>query len=263
MERRCEIAVEQLFTPDTIDKFTEFSGRQLFEEGGPFKGISKEQRFIAIEVLLHPKLGIDPLPFVYCAIDRKKINTSVLAGSDVVNFAFNNCLLGIDEWALRQPTRLRDMIAANPETAAQRTVQPEHFVLVIVDEPHGVRVDQTKSRTAEAERRELEQHRLAQERKDVYRRTYQRLRKKFLPTSAGFKDNKVWQLHDAMYFGDSRDSVGLQMADLRCYFMSRFLRGDKHPDVLRFFDLFKSDAICARYEIEKLGEFMVCHEDVI
>ena len=37
----------------------------------------------------------------------------------------------------------------------------------------------------------------------------------------GFTLGPLWNLHDAMYFGDSRDALGLQLADLCSYFIRR------------------------------------------
>jgi hypothetical protein len=51
-----------------------------------------------------------------------------------------------------------------------------------------------------------------------------------------------------MYFGDSRDSVGIQMADLCNYFMWRHLLKKKGGE--KFYQLFSSQAQCAKPEPE-------------
>jgi len=51
-----------------------------------------------------------------------------------------------------------------------------------------------------------------------------------------------------MYFGNSRDSVGIQIADLCNYFMRRHLL--KEEDEERFYEMFAGQAICAKPEPE-------------
>jgi hypothetical protein len=38
--------------------------------------------------------------------------------------------------------------------------------------------------------------------------------------------NELLHFHDDMYFGDSRYSIGIQLADLCAYFLARHLEGD-------------------------------------
>jgi hypothetical protein len=56
-----------------------------------------------------------------------------------------------------------------------------------------------------------------------------------------------------MYFGDSKDSIGLQMADICNYFMMRKLRGEDDGE---FFDTLQGRAICAMPD----PEFAQCKE---
>lgn len=46
----------------------------------------------------------------------------------------------------------------------------------------------------------------------------------------------LWNLHDSMYFGDSRDSIGLQLADLCSYFIRK--HEEKHIVAESFYKLF-------------------------
>lgn len=56
---------------------------------------------------------------------------------------------------------------------------------------------------------------------------------------------ELWHIHDDMYFGDSRYSMGLQLADLCAYFIGRRLRfrGDEV-----FFSHIASQLICSKVE---------------
>ncbi|HTD21816.1 MAG TPA: DUF3800 domain-containing protein [Terriglobales bacterium] len=59
--------------------------------------------------------------------------------------------------------------------------------------------------------------------RNLLKETYRQLRTKMRPPHWG---TGLWYLHDEMYFGDSKDSVGLQLADLACYFIRKHLEGE-------------------------------------
>jgi hypothetical protein len=71
---------------------------------------------------------------------------------------------------------------------------------------------------------------------------------------------RLSHLHDDMYFGDSRDSIGIQMADVRAYFLLRCLNKKSDPE--DFFRLYEKQAICSKVEPEwfQLKEVLVEHE---
>jgi Protein of unknown function (DUF3800) len=56
--------------------------------------------------------------------------------------------------------------------------------------------------------------------------------------------HRMFNIHDAMYFGSSRDSIGIQMADLCSYFILRKLKGEQ--DAL--YENLKENIICAKIE---------------
>jgi hypothetical protein len=66
-------------------------------------------------------------------------------------------------------------------------------------------------------------------------------------------------IHDDMYFGDSRDSVGIQLADLCTYFTARQL-SNTDPG---FFRVFSDCAVCAKVEPEwsNMRGIFLCHEE--
>ena len=55
-------------------------------------------------------------------------------------------------------------------------------------------------------------------------------------------------LHDDMYFGDSKSSVGLQLADLCSYFIARHLEG--HPEVEGFYKIIEKGIVHGKVEPE-------------
>lgn len=41
-----------------------------------------------------------------------------------------------------------------------------------------------------------------------------------------YDSGKTWHLHDDIYFGDSKNSIGIQLADLCGFVIRRHLEGD-------------------------------------
>jgi hypothetical protein len=62
--------------------------------------------------------------------------------------------------------------------------------------------------------------------KSNLRDSFYEYRERVRPTSAGKKEQRLPYLHDDVYFGDSRYSVGIQLADLCGYFISKHLEGN-------------------------------------
>lgn len=73
------------------------------------------------------------------------------------------------------------------------------------------------------------------------------LRTSFRSLRGRLRVNDISQLqniHDDMYFGDSQDSVGIQITDLCSYFVLRKLNGNDDE----FFRIFSRHAICSKIE---------------
>ncbi|HEV2493614.1 MAG TPA: DUF3800 domain-containing protein [Terriglobia bacterium] len=60
-------------------------------------------------------------------------------------------------------------------------------------------------------------------------------------------DPKLWHIHDDMYFGSSKDSVGIQLADLCSYFIAKHLEG-KDPAAEGFYSIFEKQIAHAKVE---------------
>jgi hypothetical protein len=84
--------------------------------------------------------------------------------------------------------------------------------------------------------------------KFTLKNTFRLMRRRLRPTSNGWEKGRLSHLHDDMYFGDSVDSVGIQVADICNYIMLRKLR-DGIED--QFYELLlQSQVICAKPEPE-------------
>ncbi len=62
---------------------------------------------------------------------------------------------------------------------------------------------------------------------------------------------KIWHLHDDMYFGNSQESVGLQLADLCSYFIVKHLEGNQATE--GFFKIIEKQIVYSRIEPEPSG----------
>ena len=235
-ERLHGIAIEQLFDVNEIEeKFKEFHAWELFNGEGAFKGIEERKRFSAIQVLLM-SLRHYGLPFIYGAVDEKKLATSSFAKSlfgtaRPVTAAFRLCALGVEDWARKQHLQRDQAI----------TVDYKDNYLLIVDSTTD------------------------QELKKQLQTSYKILRARHPYSTQQPHDNRLWHSHDEMYFGDSVSCLGIQLADLCTYFMPRHLlkRDKSQKDKAdEFFDLIRPHAICAKPDPEwsQYGEFLVSHD---
>jgi hypothetical protein len=55
-----------------------------------------------------------------------------------------------------------------------------------------------------------------------------------------------WYLHDDMYFGSSKDSIGIQLADLCAYFIAKHLDEDQSAE--GFYEIFKNEIAFSKIE---------------
>ena len=235
-ERLHGIAIEQLFSLHEIEeKFKEFHACELFRGEGAFKGIEERKRFSAIQVLLMSLRHYD-LPFIYGAVDEEKLASSSFAKSlfgtaRAVTAAFRLCVLGVEDWARKQ----------HPQYDHGVAIDYKDNYLLIADN------------TTDAELKKQLQN------------SYKLLRAKHPYSNLRPNENRLLHSHDEMYFGDSVNCIGIQLADLCTYFMQRHLlkRDKAHKDAGdEFFDLVAPHAICAKPQPEWSDylELLVSHE---
>lgn len=70
--------------------------------------------------------------------------------------------------------------------------------------------------------------------KDGLRASFRQLRPRYKPPNLSFGELGS-SVHDGIYFGDSRDSIGIQLADLCSYFIAKHIEGDMDPDAEAFY----------------------------
>jgi hypothetical protein len=204
------VAVEHLGLDES---FEEFKASDLYFGQRAFESIDKTKRREAFLVLLNA-LTVHGCPFIYAAIDKEQLQTVPLFGSaHPVDVAFQMCLGQLEQWA-RSRHDHRDGVL---------TVAYEDMCLVIADECDG----------------NLKRQMLA---------TFRRKRTKRRIQGGEDVTHRLFHIHDSMYFGASRDSVGLQMADAANWCMRRYLCGEPLDDGL--VDQLKKVSVCATVEPE-------------
>jgi uncharacterized protein DUF3800 len=80
--------------------------------------------------------------------------------------------------------------------------------------------------------------------KAILRKSFRSLRKQIRPYKPD--SPKIWHFHDDMYFGASKDSIGIQLADLCGYFIAKHLENDVSAE--GFYGLIKDRIVYSRIE---------------
>ena len=236
-------AIRQILPTGDLDDFQEFHATALYHGKRPFEGIDEPKRFLAILTLL-AAVRAENMPFIYAAIDRREFAAThppPFGASKPLHAAFHMCLLGVEEWATENHSRPD----ARPDT---KVLDWQDNYLCILDD--------------------CENNNL----KNEYRRTYRTLRRKH--PFDGTPSNRLWHAHDDMFFADSTDSLGLQIADLCNYFVRIHLEGIAEKDgVLQlegmekknaFYELISPQVICAKPspEWQEYSHLFRNHEDI-
>jgi hypothetical protein len=221
-----DTAVQQILPIERIEEFQEFHACQLYRGTDIFEGIDEEKRFTAIQVLLNA-VRMEKLHFVYAAADRKAITDTPFATMRPLHAAFHMCLLGVEDWAT----------ANHPNRHSNNTkvIDWNDTFLCILDD--------CNDKNLKAE----------------YKKTYRTLRTKhpFKPQTK----NRLWHAHDDMFFADSTDCLGVQMADLCNYFVRMRLDGVDEPQ--NFYDIISKQIICAKPkpDWDRYGHLFRTHEE--
>ncbi len=186
--------------------FSEFHARDLFKGTGEFATIPENKRFLAIRAVLDLCVSTWGLTVVYGAVDRVKLEETLVATIEPADVAFRTCILGIEKWMVSNQTQVE---------YEDKLGVANDLCLLILDDTDDLKL------------------------KMRLRQTYRILRKRMQ-----FSDKPRGQLahlHDSLYFGDSRDSIGIQLADLCAYFIGLHLIGDESGSA--FYDIFKDRII--------------------
>lgn len=198
-------AIDGLMPEDRRDGFEEFHASELYYGQHAFEGIEQNVRFGAIQALL-ANLQLHRFKVAYGAVNLKQHAVSFFGAAPPQDVAFRRCALGIGQWLGDQA--LADL--AKGGDAAQ------HVALFIMDD------SDPKTRA-------------------ILQGSFRQLRSRFRLTST--TGNALAFVHDDMYFGSSKFSIGIQMADLCSYFIARHLAGD--AEIEHFYKMIEPQIISA------------------
>jgi hypothetical protein len=188
--------------------FQEFKGWQLFRGYGPFEGISEAVRFQIISLMLHLVRSFS-FPVIFGALNKAEWEREKSKSGSL--FVYGG--------ASRDDICFRGCLKGMGDYIQQN--QPSTFALAIADD---YKDKDTKDRLRSA-----------------FYGYRERLQPRVPPTSPPF-------LHDDMYFGDSRYSIGIQLADLCGYFIAKHLAEDPDPNVDRFYKIIEGQVMYSLIE---------------
>jgi hypothetical protein len=185
------MTIEDLMPEEIRHKFQEFHASELYNGEGAFKDIDQQTRFAAIGNLLL-SLGSCGAHVAYGSVNLARLRNSPYGSANSRDVSFRRCVLGAADWISGKV--LHEMQGGRYGN--------EFTTLFIMDE--AAQSDKETQRTL--------------------LKSFRSLRSRFR-----FSDAQAGQLsfvHDDMYFGDSRYSIGIQIADLCSYFIAKHLCGE-------------------------------------
>jgi hypothetical protein len=217
-------AIQELLVPaDRLAAFEEFHACELYGGYGVFEGIGQEQRFDAIRRLLD-LIRMAGLSVVYGAVDLARLRNKVYASADPLDISFRICLNGIHQWT---QDHIVDQIQLGAEDfSLSSIVRPmvetwfNELMILIVDECPDRKI------------------------RDALQKSFRNLRSPRIRSS----EPALIHFHDDMYFGDSRYSIGIQLADLCSYFIARHLQGDS--EIQSFYEMIEPHIVHSQIEPE-------------
>jgi Protein of unknown function (DUF3800) len=189
------MAIEDLMPEERKHEFEEFHASELYNGYGIFKDIDQPTRFGAISNQL---LSLSPCgaKVAYGAVNLSDLRKSSYASANSRDIAFRRCVVGVGDWIWK------NILSEMNESR----LGAEFNTLFIMDE-----AAQSDKKTQHA-----------------IRDSFRSLRGRF--RFSGADPGQLSFVHDDMYFGDSRYSVGIQMADLCSYFIGQHLCGNAESD---------------------------------
>jgi hypothetical protein len=196
---------KELIPPEKLEEFKEFHACELYGGHGVFQGIAQDNRFEAIRRLLG-LLNYASLSVVYGAVDIQKEKREIFGSAEPLDIAFRICMKEVYDWV--RDRSLRFDFEKEEEAAIQAWL--EELVIMIVDNCEG-------------------------KQRNMLQTSFRTLRHPLPSVEDAPVSERLPHFHDDVFFGDSRYSVGLQLADLCSYFIARHLEGDK--EIAPFYDM--------------------------
>ena len=196
----------ELVPLEKLEEFKEFHACELYGGHGVFAGIPQEKRFDAIRSLLQLLEMEEGLPVVYGAVDIAKGKREIYGSADPLDVAFRICMKEVYEWVRQRSVRFD--LEKDEDAALQAWF--EELVILIVDD-------------------------CDPKQRNMLQSSFRNLRHPVQLSPDAPLMERLPHFHDDMFFGDSRFSIGIQLADLCSYFIARYLDGD--TEIAPFYDM--------------------------
>jgi hypothetical protein len=200
-----------LVPAEKLDQVEEFHACELYGGYGVFEGVEQGRRLETIRQLR--MIDTAGMSVVYGAVNLTELKNEVYASADPLDISFRICAKGIQSLMsdkifskVEQSQPGKEILdPANDPDPLLITAWLEEVVILIVDE-------------------------CDKKIRDLLQKSFRSLR-----PPRKLKSRTLFHFHDDMYFGDSRYSAGIQLADLCSYFIARHLEGDN--DIDSFYDM--------------------------
>lgn len=202
LELALAVTIQDAVPEEQWDSF-EFHAEEMFKaERSPYRDLGQTQcHQLIMDALMW--MGNLELPLLFGAVDRRKLVTTAFLGTDPIGIAFRYYLTSLQEWFEEQSKSSEGTLTSG---------------ILIADASKGEKGDDLNKNF-----------------RKVLFDTFRRVRAKPHPDTG--PTGIASYLVDDIYFGDSKYSAGLQLADLSLYFIGRHLAGDKATD--KFYNAIK------------------------
>lgn len=202
IELQMGLIAEELLPSEAYEQFTEFHACDLYNGIKPFDGIEKTQRYSVLEVLLGV-LGEKNIPVIYGAVNLNRLKKMSYASANPIDMTFRMCALGVQDWMSRQLQE--QFLEYRRRNAPNEPARFDDVAQFILDD---------------CENKQL---------KLGLQQAFRQMRRPMRPPLFQ-SESQLENVLDDLYFGDSKFSVGLQLADACSYFIAKHLAGDATID---------------------------------
>ena len=210
-ETWASLVIESLIPENQVDKFEEFHASELFGGYGIFEPIEQRRRHEALEGLLHLIPTFD-ISIAYGAVDLEHLKQQHLSSANSRDIAARYCIKGIQQWLEK------GML----ERVVKNTIDPkvplEPLMALLIAH--------------------------AGNKRDMFeiQKSFREMRKRVRPPNVISDD--LFHFHDDMYFGDSKFSLGIQLADVCAFFIAKHL--EQRADAEGFYQIIASNIVFSR-----------------
>jgi hypothetical protein len=210
LEAMLSVVSDNLIPLEKRAQFTEFKASEMYGGHGLYQGIPKNVRHGAIATLLSFLRDTD-IMVVYGALNLNELKKLNLASANPFDVVFRICARGVENWMDKQLEWQYQYYIAQ-DTPNQHIPHPHQDVPY-----HHVRLDDKALFIVDE----------SGENKALLQQTYRQMRRSYRQAD---DKSELQHVFDDMYFGDSKFSVGIQMADACAYFIGKHVSADMEAE---------------------------------